>query len=107
MGPETMISRCNSQAEWMERVKTKINNDGSQYASNQVVRCGQQADEANERKVVHESGSVLHSPNEKNAYPVTKYQNTEKTAVCHINRVVNAPQIAMPGVRVRARTLIH
>ena len=42
-----------------------------------------------------------------NTHPVTKYQRTEKTAVCHINLVVNEPQIAMQGVTVRAKTLIH
>jgi len=97
-----MISCCNSQAEWMERAKQ---NDASQYASNQGES------DAGSRTPRRSSGKwftqVLHSPNEENAHPVTKYQNTEKTAVCHINLVVNAPQIAMPGVRVRARTLIH
>ena len=68
------------------------------------TNAGEQTAEASKRKVV---ASVPHSPNEKNAYPVTKYQNTEMTAVRHTDLVVNAPQIAMPCVRVRARTLIH
>lgn len=41
------------------------------------------------------------------AHPVTKYQSTANTPVCHLRVVVYAPQIAMAGVTVIAITLIH